>query len=168
MNKQIQNRKTVHISEIEFASIQGDHFLVRLTCSAARPQMTMVNMYLTKGDPGGGRGDLRAIQEAIRTLRGDYPGTMIVLDPDAALQPLKPLGKWTAGWQEQFMRAHLGLNWCKDCAVSEADLEQTWMLSEADKHWILANSGPMDEPTGSTDNRARHGTANGQAATANT
>ncbi len=153
---QVGNRKNVQVSKIEFAEIQDKHFLVRVTCTAARPQMTATSMYLTKGESTGPRADLQAIQGAILTLRADYPGTKILLDPDAVLQPLEPLGKWTTGWHEQFLRAHLNLNWSKGFQVSASDMDKTWMLGHEDTQWLTANARPIEDPSRDSD-RSRNG-----------
>lgn len=135
----INNRNQAHVTRIEFARIQEGHVIVRLTCKTARPEKTSVSTHLVPGAAAGESPDSRAIQNAIGELREAYPGTKVVLDPEAELEPITPLFKWTYSWQKPLARASLGLNWEKNFPFTTAELEKAWTLGDDDKQWVNAH-----------------------------
>lgn len=135
--RQINNRKEAHITRIEFASVEEDHIIVRFTCQTSRPTTTAVSTHLVKDGTPARKHEVRGIQNALSSLRDEYPGTKIVLDPDAELQPLSPLAKWNYSWEDPLYRASLGLAQNKSFELSSDDLDHVSTLDEEDMQWVL-------------------------------
>ncbi len=138
---QLLNTGSAQISKIEFAQVE-EGVIVRITCSCGfkRPFREAVSTHVVYGDGAPKGQSSRAIQEAISELRQQHRGTKILLDPDALLQPLSPLGGWTYGWEQALLRGRLGLNHLGDMQLDEGDFDALKTLEEADSKWILAHS----------------------------
>jgi len=139
-NRTINNRKQTHITRIEFARIQEGYVIVRITCKTARPEKVSVSTHVVSGAATYETPDSRAIQNAIGELRAEYAGTKIVLDPDADLEPISPLSKWTYAWQKPLARASLGLNWDNDFPITSSELEATTFLDSEDTDWVKTHA----------------------------